>query len=73
MEFKMRQHQQQRKITPHYQEFNDGESATDGGVEWEEFEIENIVNVEERITHNSNARHENGFKDDGEIKEKKSK
>ena len=70
----MRQQQQQRKITPHYQEYDqgDGEHATEGGVEWEEFEIENIVSNEDRSAHPS-AKHENGYKEEGEKKKKKSK
>ncbi|XP_077262617.1 unconventional myosin 10A [Temnothorax americanus] len=79
IEFKMRQQQQQRKITPQYQEYDqgDGEAATEGGVEWEEFEIENIVSNEDRsmIAHPSAtaAKHENGYKEEGEKKKKKSK
>ncbi|XP_043471659.1 unconventional myosin-XV [Leptopilina heterotoma] len=78
IEFKMRQHHQQRKITPHYQEYQDGESMTEGGVEWEEFEIENISSNEERtiVVHSSTAvikRHENGYKEDSDKKKKKSK
>ncbi|KYN10968.1 Myosin-XV [Trachymyrmex cornetzi] len=43
IEFKMRQQHQQRKLTPQYQEYDqgEGEATTEGGVEWEEFEIEN--------------------------------
>lgn len=73
----MRQHHQQRKITPQYQEYHqDGELMTEGGVEWEEFEIENITNNEERtiIVHSSGAvitRHENGYKEDNDKKKKK--
>lgn len=80
IEFKMRQQQQQRKITPHYQEFqqNDVEPVAEGTVEWEEFEIENIVGNEERtmVAHPSAGvvnRHENGHKEEGEKKKKKSK
>lgn len=79
IEFKMRQQQQQRKITPHYQEYDQGDSehATEGGVEWEEFEIENIVSNEDRsmAAHPSAtaAKHENGYKEEGEKKKKKSK
>nr|XP_050849060.1 unconventional myosin-XV isoform X2 [Vespula vulgaris] len=81
IEFKMRQQQQQRKITPHYQEFqqNDVEPVAEGGtVEWEEFEIENIAGNEERtmVVHASTGavnRHENGHKEEGEKKKKKSK
>ncbi|XP_024893255.1 unconventional myosin-XV isoform X2 [Temnothorax curvispinosus] len=79
IEFKMRQQQQQRKITPQYQEYDqgNGEAATEGGVEWEEFEIENIVSNEDRsmIAHPSAtaAKHENGYKEEGEKKKKKSK
>lgn len=74
----MRQQHQQRKITPHYQEYDqgEGETTTEGGVEWEEFEIENIVSNEDRsIAHPSStaAKHENGYKEDGEKKKKKSK
>lgn len=79
IEFKMRQ-QQQRKITPQYQEYDQGEgepSVTEGGVEWEEFEIENIVSNEDRSTaiHSSGTKHEtkheNGYKEEGEKKSKK--
>ncbi|XP_071649931.1 unconventional myosin-XV-like [Temnothorax longispinosus] len=77
IEFKMRQQQQQRKITPQYQEYDqgNGEAATEGGVEWEEFEIENIVSNEDRSAHPSAtaAKHENGYKEEGEKKKKKSK
>ncbi|XP_076390888.1 unconventional myosin 10A isoform X2 [Megachile rotundata] len=76
IEFKMRQQHQQRKITPQYQEYNqgDGEHSTEGAVEWEEFEIENIVGVEEKITHAPvPSKHENGYKEEGEKKKKKSK
>lgn len=78
IEFKMRQQQQQRKITPHYQEYQDGEPMTEGGVEWEEFEIENISSNEERtiVVHSSTAvikRHENGYKEETDKKKKKSK
>lgn len=73
----MRQQQQQRKITPHYQEYDqgEGEPITEGGVEWEEFEIENIVSNEDRstIAHPQAAKHENGYKEEGEKKKKKSK
>lgn len=78
IEFKMRQ-QQQRKITPHYQEYDqgEGEPVTEGGVEWEEFEIENIVSNEDRSAHPSGAKHEtkheNGYKEEGEKRKKKSK
>lgn len=77
MEFKMRQQQHQRKITPQYQEYpqSNGEHVTDG-VDWEEFEIQNIVNREERtlVMQAQTAmitRHENGYKDDHEKKKKK--
>ncbi|XP_066584309.1 unconventional myosin-XV [Prorops nasuta] len=78
IEFKMRQQQQQRKITPHYQEYqDDGGPIMEGGVEWEEFEIENIVTTEERstIVHAvaSVTKIENGYKEEGEKKKKKSK
>ncbi|XP_076621991.1 unconventional myosin 10A isoform X1 [Colletes latitarsis] len=78
IEFKMRQQHQQRKITPQYQEYNqgDGEPSTEGAVEWEEFEIENIVGNEERVimtTSVSTSKHENGYKEEGEKKKKKSK
>lgn len=73
----MRQQQQQRKITPQYQEYDqgEGEPTTEGGVEWEEFEIENIVTNEDRsIVHPVNTtKHENGYKEEGEKKKKKSK
>lgn len=74
----MRQQQQQRKITPQYQEYDqgEGEHATEGGVEWEEFEIENIVSNEDRsmAAHpQTTTKHENGYKEDGEKKKKKSK
>lgn len=79
IEFKMRQ-QQQRKITPHYQEYDqgEGEPVTEGGVEWEEFEIENIVSNEDlRSAHPSGVKHEtkheNGYKEEGEKRKKKSK
>ncbi|XP_018350693.1 PREDICTED: unconventional myosin-XV isoform X2 [Trachymyrmex septentrionalis] len=77
IEFKMRQQQQQRKLTPHYQEYDqgEGEATTEGGVEWEEFEIENIVSNEDRsaIAQTIAAKHENGYKEEGEKKKKKSK
>lgn len=79
IEFKMRQQQQQRKITPQYQEYDqgEGEHVTEGGVEWEEFEIENIVSNEDRsmAAHPSvtTGKHENGYKEEGEKKKKKSK
>ncbi|KZC05600.1 Unconventional myosin-XV [Dufourea novaeangliae] len=79
IEFKMRQQQQQRKITPQFGEYNqgDGEPSTEGAVEWEEFEIENIVGSEERavVSHTSTpaTKHENGYKEEGEKKKKKSK
>ncbi|XP_046586212.1 unconventional myosin-XV isoform X1 [Neodiprion lecontei] len=79
IEFKMRQQHQQRKITPQYQEYQvEGENSAEGGVEWEEFEIENVNGSEERSSNNRNAttspsRHEDGHKDDGERKKKKSK
>ncbi|XP_068984012.1 unconventional myosin-XV isoform X3 [Bombus flavifrons] len=79
IEFKMRQQQQQRKITPQYQEYNqgDGEPSTEGGVEWEEFEIENIVENNEKTVMNHApppvTKHENGYKEEGEKKKKKSK
>lgn len=66
-----------RKITPQYQEYQQGdnEPMTEGGVEWEEFEIENIVNNEERtvVVHAAATvvRHENGYKEDGDKKKKK--
>lgn len=48
---------------------------TEGGVEWEEFEIENIVNNEERtvVVHAAAGviRHENGYKEDNDKKKKK--
>lgn len=73
IEFKMRQQQQHRKITPHYQEYDNGEGepTTEGGVEWEEFEIENIVSNEDRSA--TTAKHEGGGKEEGEKKKKKSK
>ncbi|XP_023288541.1 unconventional myosin-XV [Orussus abietinus] len=67
IEFKLRQQHHLRKITPHYQEYQEGDQ--EGGVEWEEFEIENIV--EERTV--AGVRHENGYKEEGEKKKKKSK
>ncbi|XP_076234476.1 unconventional myosin 10A [Calliopsis andreniformis] len=79
IEFKMRQQQQQRKITPQNQEYNqgDGEPNAEGSVEWEEFEIENIVGSEERtvVTHAPAAltKHENNYKEEGEKRKKKSK
>ncbi|XP_048509561.1 uncharacterized protein LOC105693576 isoform X2 [Athalia rosae] len=77
IEFKMRQQHQQRKITPQYQEYQDeGDASPEGGVEWEEFEIENTT-AEERGSGNQNAsspsRHEDGHKDEGDRKKKKSK
>lgn len=75
----MRQQQQLRKITPHYQEYDhgEGEPTAEGGVEWEEFEIENIVSNEDRsiVAHSpaNVAKHENGYKEEGEKKKKKSK
>lgn len=76
----MRQQQQQRKITPQYQEYNqgEGEPSTEGGVEWEEFEIENIVETNEKQAAVGHApppvaKHENGYKEEGEKKKKKSK
>jgi len=78
----MRQHQQQRKITPQYQEYEqgEGEATTEGGVEWEEFEIENIVSNEDRsVVAPAPSKHENGYKEgenghkEGEKKKKKSK
>lgn len=79
IEFKMRQQQQQRKITPQYQEYDqsEGEPTMEGGVEWEEFEIENIVSNEDRslVAHPPavTSKHENGYKEEGEKKKKKSK
>lgn len=78
IEFKMRQQQQQRKITPQYQEYNqgEGEPSTEGGVEWEEFEIENIVETNEKQAGHAPppvTKHENGYKEEGEKKKKKSK
>ncbi|XP_018374566.1 PREDICTED: unconventional myosin-XV [Trachymyrmex cornetzi] len=77
IEFKMRQQHQQRKLTPQYQEYDqgEGEATTEGGVEWEEFEIENIVSNEDRptIAQTTVAKHENGYKEEGEKKKKKSK
>ncbi|EGI59287.1 Myosin-XV, partial [Acromyrmex echinatior] len=77
IEFKMRQQQQQRKLTPQYQEYDqgEGETTTEGGVEWEEFEIENIVSNEDRsaIAQTTAAKYENGYKEEGEKKKKKSK
>lgn len=74
----MRQQQQQRKITPQYQEYNqgEGEPSTEGGVEWEEFEIENIVETNEKQAGHAPppiTKHENGYKEEGEKKKKKSK
>lgn len=75
----MRQQHQQRKITPQYQEYNQGDAelSTEGGVEWEEFEIENIIGNEEKavVTHAPPpaSKHENGYKEEGEKKKKKSK
>lgn len=70
----MRQQQQQRKITPQYQEYDqDTEPATEGGVEWEEFEIENIVTNDVAHPPASMIKHENGYKEEGEKKKKKSK
>lgn len=81
-EFKMRQHQNQRKITPQYQEYNgnNGNASNEGGsVEWEEFEIINGVNAESPIENHSviqpniTTKHENGYKEEGEKRKKKSK
>ncbi|KAK0170257.1 hypothetical protein PV328_010838 [Microctonus aethiopoides] len=81
-EFKMRQHQNQRKITPQYQEYNgnNGNASNEGGsVEWEEFEIINGVNAESPIENHSiiqptiTPKHENGYKEEGEKRKKKSK
>lgn len=78
IEFKMRQQQQQRKLTPHYQEYDQAENepTTEGGVEWEEFEIENIISNEDRsviMPSAATSKHENGYKEEGEKKKKKSK
>lgn len=81
MRQQQQQHQQhQRKITPQYQEYQgEGDQAMEGGVEWEEFEIENnITGNEERTVANHTAasgalRYENGHREDGEKKKKKSK
>lgn len=74
----MRQQHQMRKITPQYQQeyqHNGNDSMNDGGVKWEEFEIENIVNNDERtiVVHAAAhiVRHENGYKEDGDKKKKK--
>ena len=76
----MRQQQQMRKITPQYQEYQQGdtEPMTEGGVEWEEFEIENIVNNDERtvVVHAERTvvtRHENGYREETGDKKKKKK
>ncbi|XP_058797715.1 unconventional myosin-XV [Phymastichus coffea] len=75
-EFKMRQQHQMRKITPQYQEYqNDAEPMTEGSVEWAEFEIENIVNNDERavIVHAAAGviRPENGYKEENDKRKKK--
>lgn len=75
----MRQHQQQRKNTPQYQDYqHENGNVTDGAVEWEEFEIENIVNDDNTtvMVHAAGTvitRHENGYKEDGDKKKKKNK
>lgn len=71
----MRQQHQQRKITPQYQEYDqgEGEAVTEGGVEWEEFEIENIVTNDVVHPPANTAKHENGYKEESEKKKKKSK
>ncbi|XP_011310328.1 unconventional myosin-XV [Fopius arisanus] len=84
MEFKMRQHQQQRKITPQYQEYNQGNGDTsvhgqgDGSVDWEEFEIDNIISksqIDEStiIETTTTAIHIHGHKEESEKKKRKSK
>jgi myosin-15 len=73
----MRQQHQLRKITPQYQEYQhgDNEQMTEGGVEWEEFEIENIANSDDRtmVVHSSTSavRNENGYKEESDKKKKK--
>lgn len=78
IEFKMRQQHQLRKITPQYQDYSQVDGEVPSGVEWEEFEIENIVKGDEKtvIVQSSTAvirHHENGYKEDGDKKKKKSK
>jgi len=82
MRQQQQQQHQQRKITPQYQEYEqaEGEATMEGGVEWEEFEIENIVSSEDRsVVASTPAKHENGYKEgenghkEGEKKKKKSK
>ncbi|XP_043281933.1 unconventional myosin-XV isoform X2 [Venturia canescens] len=75
MEFKLRQHQQQRKITPQYQEYNQSNDPlnNEGCLDWEEFEIENGGHEDRRDEIHA-TKHENGLsKDDGDKKKKKSK
>ena len=74
----MRQQQQQRKITPQYQEYHQTDGEVIAGVEWEEFVVENIVRGEEKteiaqVLTAVVTRHENGYKEDGDKKKKKSK
>lgn len=78
-EFKMRQHQQQRKITPQYQEYNNtnGNVNGEGSVDWEEFEIENVIAETKTENHtvistSAVTKHEN-HKEEGDKKKKKSK
>ncbi|XP_074098878.1 unconventional myosin 10A [Cotesia typhae] len=78
-EFKMRQHQQQRKITPQYQEYNNtnGNVNGEGSVDWEEFEIENVITETKTENHtvistSTVTKHEN-HKEEGDKKKKKSK
>lgn len=75
MEFKLRQHQQQRKITPQYQEYNQSNDPlnNEACLDWEEFEIENGAHEDRRDEVHA-SKHENGTsKDDGDKKKKKSK
>lgn len=77
-EFKLRQHHQQRKITPHYHEYDQDNNATNPGhqVDWDEFQIDNNITTElksENHTMIITSKNENGYKDDGEKKKKKSK
>ncbi|XP_023316209.1 unconventional myosin-XV isoform X2 [Trichogramma pretiosum] len=80
IEFKMRQHQQQQQqqqkmnSQKHYEFGQGNDPLADGGVEWEEFEIENIVNDDGTVMVHAAAtvvRHENGLIDDSDKKKKK--
>lgn len=72
----MRQQHQHRKITPQYQEYQvEGDTSAEGGVEWEEFEVDNTTGNEDRSSRNaaSPSRHDDGHKEEpGDRKKKKS-